>query len=326
MKLIEVITHAGSMDTIAAIAEQNEAEDFRLGLKDDNDKQEMRLYVSDDKVQGVLDSLQSVFGTQPDTHIHVLPVEITLPMPTEAIRKKEDEAMAAREELYEEVEKSSRLDLNFIVLVVLSTVVAAIGLVNDNVAVVIGAMVIAPLLGPNLSFGLATALGDVSLMRSSLTALLAGIALSLLLALAMGKFWPIQELGPELLSRTDVGMDSVALALASGAAAALSLTTRLSSVLVGVMVAVALLPPAVTLGIVAGRGQYDLAIGAALLLFVNIVCINLSCKVVFLVKGIAPRGWLRKEKASRASLVYIFVWLVTLALLMLAIYARKLTD
>ncbi len=324
MKLIEIIAAEGNAETIAAIAEQNEVQDYRAGLKDDAGRQVMRMYVTDDTVQAVLDSLQNVLSAQPDIHINVIPVEISLPLPPEPERKKEDEAVAAREALYDEVEKSSRLDLNYIVLVVLSTVVAAIGLIENNVAVVIGAMVIAPLLGPNLAFGLGTALGDFGLMRSSLKTLAAGISLSLVLSFVIGLLWPFTQLSSELFSRTNVGLDSIALALASGSAAALSLTTRLSSVLVGVMVAVALLPPAVTLGLVAGHGQFQLAVGAALLLIVNIVSINLSCKVVFLVKGIAPRTWWEKEKAKRAGRNYIAAWLLTLVFLALAIYVRNL--
>lgn len=323
MKLIEIIANEGSADTIAAIAEQQNAQDFRLGLTDESGMQAMRLFVTDDKVQATLDTAQHVLSTQPGARIHVIQVEVALPRPSMEEHKKESEAIAAREALHREVEKGVRLDQNFIVLVILSTVVAAIGLIENNVAVVIGAMVIAPLLGPNLAFGLGTALGDTALMRSALKTLAAGIGLSLVLAFAMGKFWPFVQMSPELLSRTNVGMDSIALALASGFAAALSLTTGLSSVLVGVMVAVALLPPAVTLGLMAGRGELDLAAGAALLLTVNIVCVNLACKVVFLVKGIAPRFWWQREAARRATIIYVIVWLVTLALLVLAIYARR---
>ncbi len=125
------------------------------------------------------------------------------------------------------------------------------------------------------------------------------------------------------MSRTEVGMDSVVLALASGAAAALSLTTGLSSVLVGVMVAVALLPPAATLGIMLGQGNMSLAIGAGLLLAVNIVCVNLASKVVFFLKGVDPRTWLEKEKAKRAMVVYVLGWIITLIILMPVIYARR---
>nr|MBS0020561.1 DUF389 domain-containing protein [Gammaproteobacteria bacterium] len=121
----------------------------------------------------------------------------------------------------------------------------------------------------------------------------------------------------------DAQLDSVALALASGAAAVLSLTTGLPSVLVGVMVAVALLPPAATLGLMLGRGQPDLATGAALLLAVNIVCLNLASKIVFLVRGIRPRTWWEKAQAKRAMTIYLVVWVVTLFVLVLAIYFRQ---
>jgi len=89
------------------------------------------------------------------------------------------------------------------------------------------------------------------------------------------------------------------------------------------MVAVALLPPAATLGIMLGQGNMSLAIGAGLLLAVNIVCVNLASKVVFLLKGIYPRTWLEKEKAKRAMVVYVLGWVITLAILILVIYARR---
>lgn len=104
------------------------------------------------------------------------------------------------------------------------------------------------------------------------------------------------------MARTRLGYDSIALALASGAAGALSLTTRLPSALVGVMVAVALLPPAVALGYTLGAGQLKLAGGAAALLAVNIVCVNLSAQLVFFSKGIKPRTWLER-RAARQSIV-----------------------
>lgn len=326
MKYVEVVADAGSADTVAAIAEKHEASDYRAGVVGEDGLQPMRLLVADDKLQPVLDSLQTLLGTQPSARIVVLPVEIALPKPTEEERKEEDSATAARESLYDGVERNARLDLNFIVLVFLSTVVAAIGLIESNVAVVIGAMVIAPLLGPNLAFGLGTALGDVSLMRKSVLTNATGIALAVALSVGIAMIWPFgpfDVLSPEIASRTQVGLDSVALALASGAAAALSLTTGLSSVLVGVMVAVALLPPAVTLGLMLGHGNFNLAFGAGLLLAVNLVCVNLACKVVFMIKGIHPRTWVEKEKAHHAMIIYILGWVVTLIILLAVIYSRR---
>lgn len=322
MKLIEVIADEGSVQTVAAIAEKYKARDFRAGLKDKDDLQPMRLVVTDDKVQEVLDALQGVLGAQSYAKLLVYPIDISLPKQTEEQQEKEAKATQARESLYKEVQKNSRLDVNYLVLVMLSTIVAAIGLIENNVAVVIGAMVIAPLLGPNLAFGLGTALGDLSLMKNSLKTLFAGVLLAVSISVIMGIVWPFPLTSPELISRTDAGLDSIALAFASGAAAALSLSTGLPSVLVGVMVAVALLPPAATFGLMLGHARPDLAAGAALLLAVNVVSVNLACKLVFLIKGIRPRTWWEKEKASKAMRRYIFVWVVTLALLGLVIYVR----
>ncbi len=322
MKLIEVIADEGSVKTVAAIAEKHKARDFRTGLKDKDDSQLMRIVVTDDKVQEVLDALQGVLGAQSYAKLLVYPIDISLPKQTEEQEEKESKATQARESLYKEVQKNSRLDMNYLVLVMLSTIVAAIGLIENNVAVVIGAMVIAPLLGPNLAFGLGTALGDLSLMKNSLKTLFAGVFLAISLSAFMGVVWPFPLTSPELISRTDAGLDSIALAFASGAAAALSLSTGLPSVLVGVMVAVALLPPAATFGLMLGHARIDLAAGAALLLAVNVVSVNLACKLVFLIKGVRPRTWWEKEKANKAMRRYIFVWVVTLALLGLVIYVR----
>jgi len=324
MKYVEVVADAGSLDTVLAISEKHEARDLRIGIVGDDGMQQMRLLVSDDKIQPVLDSLQGVLGAQPSARILVLPVEIALPKQSKEERKEEDSAIAARESLYKNVEKNSHLDINFIVLVILSTIVVAIGLVENNVAVVIGAMVIAPLLGPNLAFGFGTALGDIYLMRKSALTTSVGIVLSIALSAVIGIFWPFETLSSELTSRTDVGLDSVALALASGAAAALSLTSGLSSVLVGVMVAVALLPPAAVLGIMLGHGEADLAIGAGLLLAINVVCVNLASNIVFFIKGIGPRTWWEKEKAKRAMSIYILVWLISVIILLCLIFVRQM--
>lgn len=323
MKYVEVIADAGSTKTVTAIAKKAKAQDFRLGIIGGDGMQQMRMIVTDDRLQLALDALQNVLGAQPTARILVLDVEASLPKSPDEDRDKEDAATEAREALYEEVEKSARPNRSFFVLVVLSTVVAAIGLIEDNVAVVIGAMVIAPLLGPNLALSLGTALGDIHLMRKSALTFFTGILLAVALSAALGALLPADPTSHELLSRTEPGLESVALALASGAAAALSLTTGLSSVLVGVMVAVALLPPAATLGIMLGNGDTAAAVGAGLLLALNVVCINLAGKVVFFVKGIRPRTWIEQEKAKRAMAVYIAGWLLTLGILILAVYARR---
>jgi len=322
MKYVEIVADAGSLATLRAIADKAKATDMRIVATCEDGMQQTRMLVSNDRLQLLLDTLQNVLGAQVAARITVLPVETALPKPDEEKRREEGGATAAREALYDEAAGRARLDLNYLVLVMLSTVVAAIGLLVDNVAVVIGAMVIAPLLGPNLALSLGTALGDPVLVRKAAKTLSAGILLAVLLSVGIGLAWPYGTDSPELLSRTEAGLDSIALALASGAAAALSITTGLSSVLVGVMVAVALLPPATTLGLMLGQGELTLATGAGLLLAVNVASVNHASKVVFYVKRIRPRTWFEKEKARRAMLVYVLAWVITLAVLILVIVTR----
>jgi uncharacterized hydrophobic protein (TIGR00341 family) len=326
MKIIEAVLDPAHLDTVTGIAAKHQVADYRLGAEDADGRRVVRMLVADEQSQAVLDALQGVLGGAPATRIIVIPVEAALPRPPRT-EKTEDEKTGAlattREELYDAVEKSARLDSTYLVLVLLSTIAAAIGLIEDNVAVVIGAMVIAPLLGPNIALALGTALGDKSLMWQAARSGAAGLGLALGLSVLIGLLWPGSVTSHELLARSDVGLDSVALALASGAAAVLSLTTGLPSVLVGVMVAVALLPPTATLGLMLGTGQFGHALGAGLLLAVNIVCVNLAAKVVFFVKGVRPRTWWEQRKARQSFITYLVVWGVSLILLLGMIYLRR---
>jgi uncharacterized hydrophobic protein (TIGR00341 family) len=319
MKYIEVIVSAKSFESVQQIAETIEAKDLHSDPEDENGMQQFRMIISDDTLQKTLDSFSKMINTQPNAKVVVMPIEAYLPQPDEEEQEKK-KATAARETIYEQVEKNAHINIDFIVLVTLSTIVATIGLIENNIAVVIGAMVIAPLLGPNIALSFATALGDIKLMVASAKTIVLGVSIAIVLPYIMAHILSIPLAGHEVLMRTHVGFDSVVLALASGAAAALSITTGLSGVLVGVMVAVALLPPATVFGLMLGDERFDLAFNAGILLAINIVSINLSSKIVFLLKGITPRTWFEKEKAKHAMEWYISIWIITLIVLMFLIY------
>lgn len=334
MKLIEIVATPGDLDTLASfVAEQHGALDYWLSPMSDNERQSVRMLVADEHRQAVLDSLQDLLGDNEHVRIVVLPVEGVWPRPeppAEATEKKEADSRKSvgvtREELYHQIEKGTRTDTNFLILVVLSTVVAAIGLLENNIAVIVGAMVIAPLLGPNLALAFAATLGDRVLMREALQSNLVGLGLALALSMLIGLLWPQAVPSPEVLARTDVGFDGLALALASGAAAALSLTSGVASALVGVMVAVALLPPTATLGMMLTSAHKELAAGAALLLAVNIVSVNLAATLVFLFKGVRPRTWIEKRTAQQSAAWIGLFWTAALVLLSLALYLRDLAS
>ena len=221
MKYVEVVADAGSAATLAALAQKVKAVDFRLGIVGDDGMQVTRLVVDEDYLQSTLDTLQNVLGAQPTARILVLDVEASLPK-TEEEKHDEESATTVREMLYEDVERNARLDNNYVVLVILSTVVAAIGLIEDNVAVVIGAMVIAPLLGPNLALSLGTALGEFVLIRKAVKTLAAGVLLAVFLSVVIGLLYPDKLVSDELLKRTLREVDS-SIGVGIRAAAALSL-------------------------------------------------------------------------------------------------------
>ncbi len=326
MKIIEVIADSGHVDTIQSIAEQYNITDIWSGTENSDGRTTTRLLVGPDERQNVLDALQTLLSSVEHARIVVIPVEVTLPKiePVEDDQPKNNKASGniSREEIFSQVEKGARLDGNFILLVFLSAIVAAIGLLENNVAVIIGAMVIAPLLGPNIAFSLGTALGETDLALDALKAIVAGVILAILTGYGIGLIWPGTLDSYELLLRTEAFYSGTAIALASGAAASLSLVTGTSSILVGVMVAVALMPPATTMGLMLSQNQLSAVWGAALVLAVNIVCINLSAKLVFLYRGIRPRTWLQARKARQSQLLYILVWISLLLLLSAMIYLR----
>lgn len=331
MKIIEAIAAKEYIESIIGIANHFEITDYWSGIAEGDERHSIRMLVAPNKRQQVLDALQEALNTCETARIMVIPVDVALPLPHAETEEESSETRktatgVTREELYSSVEKGARLDGNYLILVFLSTIVAAIGLIENNVAVIIGAMVIAPLLGPNIAFALGSALGDSQLMLSALKSLLVGLGLSIVLAALISFLWPAQLISPELVLRTDVGLDGIALALASGAAAVLSLSSGLPSVLVGVMVAVALLPPAATLGLMLGSQHYALAGGATLLLAVNIVCVNLSAKLVLLLKGVKPRTWWEKKKARQSMTTYLLIWAISLAILLMIIYARAVIS
>ena len=322
MKIVEVVADDSYIDSIKNIVKKNDVPDFWVVSSENEGRKVVRILVKPEQRQTILDALQGILSTSLSARVVVIPIEATLPREEEPDEKAKiiSTTETTREELYNSIGKNARLNRTYLLLIFLSTVVVAIGLLKDNVTVVIGAMVIAPLLGPNLAMALGTALGDTDLMWKAFKTGLAGMSLALGLSILIGIFWPLNVESRELLARTYVGLDSAVLAMASGAAAVISLTSGIPSILVGVMVAVALLPPAATMGLMLGAGQTDLAYGAAFLLAVNIVAINLSAKLGFLIQGIKPRTWLEKKKAKQSMQSYIIIWVITLATLLVVIY------
>lgn len=284
-KIIEISCRSGHLDTLLSTAEVSSAKVLSSTLSvPDEERVSVRMFVKDHNVQSTLDRLQTSLPTEAEAMILLVPVDARIGGDDELVESDDGQDLATREELFMEISKGTECDQNFIVLALLATVVAAIGISEDNTAVVIGAMVIAPLLGPNLGLALGAALGDKDLIKSAILTNAVGVGLTIATAALLSLVWPPNLASNELLSRTVVQPASVVLALASGIAAVMSLTTRLANILVGVMVAVALVPPATVFGMMLGIQNWPFASGAALLLLVNIAAVNLSAQLVFVLR------------------------------------------
>ncbi len=292
--------------------------------------------IATDISQPLIDLLQPLAAQDTQSRIMIQTVEAVLPNPDAEQNEQDSEyrkqlkernssgiGRISREELYNDVCSDAEIHTNFLLMVFFSTIVAAVGLLYNDVAVIVGAMVIAPFLGSNLALSLATVLGDKTLARKAILTGLTGMTITLGMSLLIGLLWPYELDNAELMRRTEVGFSSVFLALSAGAAAVLSLTRGVSSSLVGVMVAAALLPPVATCGLMLGAKQYYHAEGAAVLFAVNIACINIAANIVLLSHGVTPQRWYEKERARRGYLFSFTIWIAILCGLSYLIATRK---
>jgi uncharacterized hydrophobic protein (TIGR00341 family) len=152
-------------------------------------------------------------------------------------------------------------------------------------------MVIAPLLGPIMGMALGTTVGNRQLLWRAFETLAAGTIAALLATMAVGYFIVIDPSVPELHNRAIVQPADIALALACGAAGVLAYSRGSSLSLVGVMIAVALVPPLAAAGLFFSTGYGVLGLNALFLFATNLVCVNLSGIAMFLFQGLPPENW-----------------------------------
>lgn len=293
----------------------------------DDEQRVDRVLMEVDETEAFLDWVDEAVPTE--YRIVLQSVEATLPRPEieddnetderteEGEEEKPSVGRIGREELYEYARDETDISSIYYALVILSTIVAAGGMLRDQTAVVIGAMMIAPLIGPSLGLALGTTLGDVYLLGHAFRANVTGLGLALVCSFGIGLLFPVDPSTGEVMARTMIGVVDVALAGAAGAAGALSVTRDQETGLVGVMVAVALLPPLVALGLLLGEGHYDAAVQAGLLTATNVVALNLAAVCTFLVQGVWPRDWQDVEMARSSVLIALGLWGGALALLLL---------
>ena len=219
------------------------------------------------------------------------------------------ESKVPRTELYEKRIASSKPSLGFFVLLISSSVIATLGLISNSTAVVIGAMIVAPLMDPILSLAFGISVADGRLIRRSAVTVLLGVAGVVFTSALISLFLGVSHVQSEITARTSPNLIDLGIAIAAAVAGSFSMTReRLSNSIAGVAIAVALVPPLCVSGIgltlgsemvaVFGRGTVagltnQIAEGSFLLFLANLIGITVASLVVFLIQqyGSLMRCW-----------------------------------
>jgi uncharacterized hydrophobic protein (TIGR00271 family) len=186
------------------------------------------------------------------------------------------------------VARDARLDRKFILLITLATAVATLGLLQDSAAVVIGAMLVSPLLGPIMGVGFGLATLEPTLIKRSLITLGAGMGAAIGIAMLLVWLSPIADVTGELSARTQPTLLDLGVAVVGGIAGVYAILRKLSGVMVGVAIATALVPPLSTVGFGLVTGRLDMALGAGLLFLTNTLAIAFAATVVARLNRFGP--------------------------------------
>src|SRR5210317_610422 len=210
------------------------------------------------------------------------------------------------------------------VLMTLSTVIATAGLLSDSAAVVIGAMLVAPMMNPVMGAAGSVVMGWSSrFYRSILLVLTMGLG-AVLLSMAISSLSPDLIFIPEqVMARTRPTYYDLLIALAAGAAGAYTITHKESGAIPGVAVAVALLPPLASAGVLIVALEMELALRALVLFLTNLIAMVLAAALTFMAAGVSPASARRRSASFIKSQLWLFALLMIAVSIPLYFYSQK---
>ncbi len=215
-------------------------------------------------------------------------------------------------------------------VLVFAIFIASLGLNVNSTAVIIGAMLISPLMGPIIGMGLAIGIGDLPLLKSSIKNYFVATVISVLTAMIYFLISPLTEAQSELLARTSPTLYDVLIALCGGAAGILALSTRgKGNVLPGVAIATALMPPLCTAGYGLAMGEWSFFFGAFYLFFINTVFIALATYIGVRMLRFRPKVAVSKERikvVNRTIIGIVFVTMIPATIMTVRIIRESMLD
>lgn len=214
----------------------------------------------------------------------------------------------AHQHIQESLLDEAELDYDYIALTVGACLIATFGLLSNSAAVIIGAMLVAPLMLPIRSVAFGILEGDLTLVKTGLKALAVGTSLSIALSAIVGLSSGFLTYGSEVASRSSPTLLDLGIAITAGGLSGFAkVQPRLSSTLAGTAIAVALMPPLCVVGLGIAQGNGALTTGASLLYLTNLLGITLACMVAFFVAGYSPFSRARRPLGAVVVLTGILV-------------------
>lgn len=195
-----------------------------------------------------------------------------------------------RKIVYNSIKTESSIGVTYFLLVILAAIVATLGLLTNSTAVIIGAMLISPIMNPIIGMSFSMTIGESKIFSQSIKGIILGTFVAITISIFVTLFIPSRALTAEILSRTKPTIIDLVIALASGAAGAYTMCHKKeSSVLPGVAIATALMPPLCVVGIGLVQTEYNVALGGFLLFLTNLIAINLASALVFKFSGFTTK-------------------------------------
>lgn len=331
MRLVQVLIPEGKRDSVLATLDEQGIDYAVFDEVGRGDFEAMVQFpIPPSGVETVMERLTEA-GIREGAYTIVLPTETVVSERLSELVERFPGLRISREELYARAQDLAPANSTFFAFLLLSTIIATGGLLLDSAATIIGAMVVAPLMGPAISASVGTILADQRMTSRGVTLQVTGLLAAIATAAVIG--WLLQQTIlippqldirtiPQITERTSPSVLSLFLALGSGLAGAISIMRGSGSTLVGVAIAVALVPPAATSGLGIAWGLPGVAIAAAVLVGVNLLAINLSALVLFFLAGFRPleAGQFEGMKSSVYSrIVVIAIGIAVLSLVLVAV-------
>ena len=218
-------------------------------------------------------------------------------------------------EVYKKIHRGARPSVDFFVMMGLSAVIASFGLLQNSPAIIIGAMLVAPLMSAIMAIGLGITMGNLRLLRRAIEATLKGAALAIAVSILAGLVVPTGGPTAEILARARPNLLDLGVAIFSGFAGAYALCRQdLTEALAGVAISAALVPPLSSVGVGLALGNIGIASGAFLLFLTNLIAIGGSSGVIFLLVGFHPeRGEQKRAKIFRRGIIGIVILVLTIS-------------